>query len=206
PSALSLPAELSHTPLVFDQGRLASPHLRVIGLTEAVLRILIHSRVARIRRWKRIGDPMKLLVIGSGMMGSAAAYDMARAPQVKSVTLADNDSRRAREVAARINRIAGDKKVRAATLDASDEKAAAKLMRGHDAALSAVPYFLNLGLAKAAVEARCHFADLGGNNTIVREELAMAKKAEKRGVALAPDCGLSPGMASILGGELVRRL
>src|SRR5437016_9934541 len=140
------------------------------------------------------------------MMGAAAAYDMARAPQVKSVTLADNDSRRAREVAARINRIAGDKKVRAATLDASDEKAAAKLMRGHDAALSAVPYFLNLGLAKAAVEARCHFADLGGNNTIVREELALAKKAEKRGVALAPDCGLSPGMASILGGELVRRL
>jgi lysine 6-dehydrogenase len=81
-----------------------------------------------------------------------------------------------------------------------------KLMRGHQAALSAVPYFLNLGLAKAAVEARCHFADLGGNNTVVRQELALAKQAEKRGVALAPDCGLSPGMASILGGELVRRL
>jgi len=56
------------------------------------------------------------------------------------------------------------------------------------------------------VEARCHFADLGGNNTVVRQELALSKKAEKRGVALAPDCGLSPGMASILGGELVRRL
>ena len=41
---------------------------------------------------------------------------------------------------------------------------------------------------------------------MVRRELALAKKAEKRGVALAPDCGLSPGMASILGGELVRRL
>ena len=32
---------------------------------------------------------MKLLVIGSGMMGSAAAYDMARSPMVESVTLAD---------------------------------------------------------------------------------------------------------------------
>jgi len=41
---------------------------------------------------------------------------------------------------------------------------------------------------------------------VVRQELALSKKAEKRGVALAPDCGLSPGMASILGGELVRRL
>jgi lysine 6-dehydrogenase len=149
---------------------------------------------------------MKLLVIGSGMMGSAAAYDMARAPQVDAVTLADSDSRRAREVAARVNRMTGGRKVRAVTLDGSDEKAAARVMRGHDAALSAVPYFLNLGLARAAIEARCHFADLGGNNTVVRQELALAKKAEKRGVAIAPDCGLSPGMASILGGELVRRL
>ena len=149
---------------------------------------------------------MKLLVIGSGMMGSAAAYDMARSAHVEAVTLADSDAKRARDVAARINHIAGQKIVRAAELDASDEKAAARLMRGHDAALSAVPYFLNFGLAKAAVEARCHFADLGGNNTVVRQELALAKKAEKRGVAIAPDCGLSPGMASILGGELVRRL
>lgn len=149
---------------------------------------------------------MKLLVIGSGMMGSAAAFDMARMSTVSSVTLADADVKRARDVAARVNKINGDKKVRAVGLDASDEKAAAKLMRGHDAALSAVPYFLNLGLARAAVEARCHFADLGGNNTVVRQELALAKKAEGRGVAIAPDCGLSPGMASILGGELVRRL
>src|SRR5215471_9173300 len=149
---------------------------------------------------------MKLLVIGSGMMGSAAAFDMARTPQVDSVTLADSDVKRAREVAARVNRITRDKKVRAVALDASDEKAAAKVMRGHNAALSAVPYFLNLGLAKAAVEARCHFADLGGNNTVVRQELELAKKAEKRDVSIAPDCGLSPGMASILGGELVRRL
>jgi len=91
-------------------------------------------------------------------------------------------------------------------LDASNEKSAAHAMKGHDATLSAVPYFLNLGLAKAAIEARCHFADLGGNNTVVRQELALSAKAEKRGVAIAPDCGLSPGMASILGGELVNRL
>ena len=149
---------------------------------------------------------MKLIVIGSGMMGSAATYDMARQEQVVSVTLADSNIKLAREVAARVNRITGSKKVRAVELDASSERSAAKLMRGHDAALSAVPYFLNLGLARAAIEARCHFADLGGNNTVVRQELALAAKAQKRGVAVAPDCGLSPGMASILGGELVRRL
>ena len=153
---------------------------------------------------------MKLLVIGSGMMGSAAAYDMALQGHVDSVTLADNDLKRAKDAAARVNRIAGNKagnkKVRAVALDAASEKEAARLMKGHDGALSAVPYFLNLGLAKAAIRAGCHFADLGGNNTVVRQELALAKQAEKRGIGLAPDCGLSPGMASILGGELVRRL
>src|ERR1700758_5369639 len=140
------------------------------------------------------------------MMGSAAAFDMARQSQVASVTLADSDFKRAKAVAARVNTINGDKKVRAAELDAASEKAAARLMKGHDGALSAVPYFLNLGLARAAIDARCHFADLGGNNTVVRQELALSSKAEKRGVAIAPDCGLSPGMASILGGELVNRL
>jgi lysine 6-dehydrogenase len=149
---------------------------------------------------------MKLLVLGSGMMGSAAAYDMARQPDVQNVTLADSDAHRAREVAARINHIHGQKKVKAVSLEASDEKAAARLMKGHDAALSAVPYFLNLALTRAAIAARCHFADLGGNNTVVRQQLALSGKAQKSGVAIAPDCGLSPGMASILGGELVRRL
>lgn len=149
---------------------------------------------------------MKLLVIGSGMMGSAAAYDMARQGQVDSVTLADSNLKLAKDVAARVNRITNDKKVRAVALDAAKEKDAARLMKGHDGALSAVPYFLNLGLAKAAITAGCHFADLGGNNTVVRQELALARQAEKRGIGIAPDCGLSPGMASILGGELVRRL
>lgn len=149
---------------------------------------------------------MKLLVIGSGMMGSAAAYDMACNPKVLNVTIADKDLNAAHQVADRINQRTGAEKVHATRLDASNTKAVVKLMRSHDAALSAVPYFFNFALAKAAVEAQCHFGDLGGNNTVVRQELGLAEKAEKRGVALAPDCGLSPGMASILGGDLMRRL
>jgi lysine 6-dehydrogenase len=149
---------------------------------------------------------MKLLVIGSGMMGSAAAYDMALNPEVKSVTLADADHKRAKEAAARINKLTKNKKVEPEKVDASSEKSAYKLMRGHAACLSAVPYFYNLGLANAAIKAKCHFGDLGGNNVVVRKTLELSKKAEKAGVGLAPDCGLSPGMASILAGELMRRI
>src|ERR1700751_609506 len=120
---------------------------------------------------------MKLLVIGAGMMGSAAAYGMARADDVEPVTLANSDGKLAKSAAARVNKLNGNKKVRAVTLDASNYKAAAKLMKGHAAMLSAVPYFFNVGLAKTAIEARCHFADLGGNNTVVRKTYELSKQA-----------------------------
>jgi lysine 6-dehydrogenase len=148
---------------------------------------------------------MKLLVIGAGNMGSSAAYDMACSSEVESVTLADYDVKRAKEAAARLNKLAKSKKIKPARVDATKQSAVVKLMRGHDAALSAVPYYFNLELCKAAIKAGCHFADLGGNNTVVRKELKLDKQARKRGIAIAPDCGLSPGMASVLGGELVRR-
>ena len=149
---------------------------------------------------------MKLLVIGAGMMGSAAAFDMARAPQVISVVVADADKKRAKDVAARINKMLKSDKVRAASIDAASKSSAKKLMKGQHGVLSAVPYFFNLGLCEAAIDSGCHFADLGGNNVVVRKELALAKKASKKGVRIAPDCGLSPGMASILAGELMRRI
>src|SRR5262249_17975354 len=147
-----------------------------------------------------------LLVIGAGMMGSAAAYDMARSHQVEAVTLADLDKKQLKSAVSRINRIAGTTKVTAAELDASRPGDAAKLMRRHSGVLSAVPYFLNVGLCRAAIDSGCHFADLGGNHTVVRQEYALAKAAERKGLAIAPDCGLSPGMASILAGELMREV
>ena len=151
---------------------------------------------------------MKFRVIGAGMMGSGAAFDMARSRGVKLVTLADADIERAQEAARFITKAHGKKgaPVRVVSLNAADETSAATLMREHDAALSAVPYFYNIALARAAIGAGCHFADLGGNNTVVRKTLAMSAEAARNGVALAPDCGLSPGMASILAGDLVRRL
>lgn len=149
---------------------------------------------------------MKILVMGAGMMGWAAAFDMARSSRVEAVTLADSNLQRLDDAVARINKLIANRKVTSMQVDAADTAAVLPLMRGHDGVLSAVPYFFNLELAKAAIEAGCHFADLGGNNTVVKQEFALHDQAQAAGVAIAPDCGLSPGMASILGGELLRRI
>src|SRR5437868_13765566 len=133
---------------------------------------------------------------------------MARSTGVKSVKLADADIERAQEAANFISKAQARKTapVRAIAVDAADENSIVALMREHQACLSAVPYFFNVGLARAAIGAGCHFADLAGYNTVVRNTLAMGAEADKNGFGLATDCGLSPGLASVLAGDFVRRL
>src|SRR5438045_2848429 len=140
---------------------------------------------------------MKLLVIGAGMMGSAAAFDMARSSGVESVTLADCDIARAQDAARFIAKSHGKKgaSVQPVALDAADEGSASALMRGHTGVLSAVPYFFNVHLARAAIGAGCHFAALGGNNTVVRKTLAMGAEAEKNAIGLARGRGFRPMVA-----------
>jgi lysine 6-dehydrogenase len=137
---------------------------------------------------------MKILVLGSGRMGLGAAFDLAHSADVEAVTVADLDAERARAVAAAVK----SAKVRPSQIDVADHEAVVALMRGHDAAISCVTYFHNVRLARAAVEARVNFCDLGGNNAVVAEELALDEAARDAGINIIPDCGLAPGMVSVL--------
>ncbi|MDQ1593432.1 MAG: lysine 6-dehydrogenase [Pyrinomonadaceae bacterium] len=138
---------------------------------------------------------MKILVLGAGRMGLGAAYDLAHSsPEVTAVTVADLDAERARSVVAAVR----SEKLTPAAVDVSDHAQTIALMRGHDAVISCVTYFHNLQLARAAIEARANFCDLGGNNAVVASELALDAEAQAAGVNIIPDCGLAPGMVSVL--------
>ncbi|HEV7859159.1 MAG TPA: saccharopine dehydrogenase C-terminal domain-containing protein [Pyrinomonadaceae bacterium] len=137
---------------------------------------------------------MKILVLGAGRMGLGAAFDLAGAKDVQAVTVADLDLTRARAVVETI----GSPKLEAAQVDVADSARVVQLMRGHDAAISCVVYHHNLNLARAAIEARVNFCDLGGNNSVVDAELALDQSAREAGINIIPDCGLAPGMVSVL--------
>jgi lysine 6-dehydrogenase len=138
---------------------------------------------------------MKILVLGAGRMGLGAAYDLAHnSPDVEAVTVADLDSERARAVVSTV----GSAKLTPAQVDVNDPAQVVALMRGHDAVISCVTYYHNLQLARAAIEARANFCDLGGNNTVVASELALDAQARAAGINIIPDCGLAPGMVSVL--------
>jgi lysine 6-dehydrogenase len=137
-------------------------------------------------------------IIGAGMQGTAAAYDLALHGDADEVRLLDLDIRRARAAADRVNQLVSREVAKAGIVNATDKTSAAQVLEGMHACLSAVPYFLNVSLAKAAIDAGVHFNDLGGNTQIVQDELALNSQALQAGVSIVPDCGVAPGMANTL--------
>ena len=145
---------------------------------------------------------MKMMVLGAGLQGSACAYDLLQQPSVTQVTLADQ------RLGTLAPFLSGDwgGRLRPLRLDVTDDAAVAEALRGHTSVMSAIPYYYNAPMARAAVEAGCHFADLGGNTEIVLEQKRLHDRAVAKGVSVVPDCGLAPGMVNILAAEGIRRL
>jgi len=150
---------------------------------------------------------MKFLVLGAGLQGHAAALDLARAKGVAEVVFADVDRSRAEEACERLRALPECRAaLRAEQLDVSNEPRLADRLRGYDVVISAVPYFLNLILTRAAIEARVSFCDLGGNTDLVREQERLDAGAKAADVTIIPDCGLAPGMANVLAAAGIARL
>ena len=137
---------------------------------------------------------MRLLVLGGGLMGRAAAFDMSRQDDVDSVLVADVNSECLEETRSLVD----SDKLETLELNVGEISAVAEVMKDVDAALGAVSYTYNVELANAAIDAGIHYCDLGGNNSVVDAELALDEKARDRGVTVIPDTGLAPGMVSLL--------
>ena len=145
---------------------------------------------------------MRMLVLGAGLQGSACAYDLLQRPEVVQVTIADLKPER---IPGFLKPSMG-KRLTLLKLDVQDGAALRAAMTGHDAVQNAAPYYFNLDVSRAAVEAGIHCADLGGNTEIVFQQKKLDEDATRRGVSVIPDCGLAPGMVNILASEGIRRV
>lgn len=147
-------------------------------------------------------DVVRCMVLGAGLQGSACAYDLLRHREVEAVTLVDT---RFDRMGPFLKPFVG-RKLTTTKLDVRDDTAVREALAGHNAALCALPYYFNLPLSEAALDAGVHFADLGGNTEIVFQQKELHERALERGVSIVPDCGLAPGMVNILAAEGIHRL
>ena len=136
-------------------------------------------------------------VLGSGIVGTAAAWDMSR--RGHEVIVADT-SIAAAESAARIAKASPQQ------IDATAASELRTLLETVDLVVSGVPYWLGVAIATAAVETNTHYLDFGGNPAIVRRQLELDVAAAAAGLTIVLDCGLAPGMANVLATDVVAAL
>ena len=137
-------------------------------------------------------------ILGAGRQGTAAAYDLARWGDACGVILADLDLQTAMRASERINALVGKPIAAPAQVDVTDSSSVDRVLHGVDAFLSAVPYYYNLELTRAAIRARAHMVDLGGNTEIVRQQHQFDAEALAAGISIIPDCGQVPGLGTSL--------
>ncbi len=136
---------------------------------------------------------MRYVVLGAGMMGSAVAYDLARAEGGDEILLADAVP----DTAQRAARTIGPN-VTPAALDIGNDRQVYAALQGSAAVVSAASYAFNARLTRIAIDAGVPMVDLGGNNDIVAQQRAMHAEASARGVTIVPNAGLAPGLVNII--------
>ena len=133
-----------------------------------------------------------VLLLGVGRIGSAITDLLAETGDF-DVRVADRDS----AALERIHRPG----VTRATIDIADQSALAGAMSDADMVISALPYFHNASVARAARSSRTHYFDLTEDVAASAEIGAIAAGAD---CAFVPHCGLAPGFIQIVAYHLTK--
>ncbi|MFX1261014.1 MAG: saccharopine dehydrogenase family protein [Promethearchaeota archaeon] len=136
---------------------------------------------------------MKVLILGSGLMGRGAAYYLAHTESVEQFIVADINEKAAEGLSKEF----GDKSV-AEKADARNKKDLESLFTRVDTVVSAISYTLNELHTEIAIETGTNMVDLGGNIFVHEKQFAMRDAAKDAGITVIPDMGLAPGMTNIL--------
>jgi lysine 6-dehydrogenase len=137
---------------------------------------------------------VNILVIGAGMMGRAIAFDLTNYSNFEEITISDKDKKNLKSA----KKFLKNKPVSFNILDIEKRDYVKSIFQKNDIVISAIPYYFNYILTKIAIDTKTHFLDLGGNNSIVEKQRSLFKKAEENKVLVIPDCGLAPGLTSII--------
>lgn len=140
---------------------------------------------------------MKILLLGVGLQGKAALYDLVNSPAVTQVIAADANYD---DLAAYVDSLKTDK-VTPVRLDARDKAQVSQQMKLAQAVIVLLPQQFRLDIARLAVENGIHFIE---TSYALPDYAELGTKAEARNVTLLPEFGLDPGIDLVLAGRAVR--
>lgn len=134
-----------------------------------------------------------IVLLGAGKIG-AAIIDMLGATGDFDLTVGDRDP-------VMLEAMDPDK-ASLVHMDVEDFAALESIMRGRDAVISALPFYLNARVAAAARNAGAHYFDLTEDVETTHQVHQTAAGANS---AFMPQCGLAPGFISVVAHDLAKR-
>lgn len=147
---------------------------------------------------------MKILILGCGLMGPAAAFQAMANPAVEQVILCDVNENQLRRAATTLAGRAGANKVGVVRLDLTNQPAAVDLLSKFDGAVAALPDEASVLAIKAALQAGVPLVDLAMLPDEVLPELRAL--AQTTGGLVVLGGGLEPGLTEIMARHLAEQL
>ncbi len=147
---------------------------------------------------------MKILVLGSGLMGPAAVFNAISDPDVAQVVVCDRERDQLDACMGKFAGTKGVEKLTAVQLDLSDRPEAVELMTGFDAAVAALPRPANKLAIEAALQAGLSLVDLARPEDGWIPELR--REANEAAGLIILGCGVEPGLTEIMARHLANKL
>ena len=147
---------------------------------------------------------MRILVLGSGLMGPAAAFNAMSDPDVSRVTICDLDQWQLDAAQAKLQSLEGGRKLSTVVLDLKDQLAAAKLMADFEAVVGALPWGAVRPGIRAALSAGIPMVDLARPPEAELDHLE--REVDEAGGLVVLGCGVEPGLTEILARYLAEKL
>ena len=152
---------------------------------------------------------MRILVIGSGLMGPAAAYNAMVDDKVECVTVCDLSDDQLGACRETLRDKPGADKVVYRRLDMNDRDESIAVMKDHGAGVAALPRDASMAAFPLALEAGMPYMDLTRLDIagMPRDDLDAMKSrySGSRGFVIL-GCGLEPGLTEILARRLAEQL
>lgn len=139
---------------------------------------------------------MTITVLGAGSIGASVVRELcARTGEVEQVQVCDTRSQALQRLHEQVD---ADQFLRSFQVDVRDTGVLSQIVKGSDCVISCVPAELNPELAELCLDVGVHFCDLGGEDALVDQQLALDERAREKGVWIVPNCGLAPGLVNVV--------
>jgi lysine 6-dehydrogenase len=147
---------------------------------------------------------MKILILGAGLMGPAAAFNAMSDPGVSQVTLCDRSQQQLDITLTKLAPMVGSEKLASVRLDLRDQPAASRLMTAHHAVVAALPKPVSPLAIRAATAAGTPLVDL--TRPLEGELENLERQMDAAGALVILACGVEPGLTEIMARYLAEKL